>query len=250
MTLVKTGADWRLTSPWPARADYSTVEGLVGGLDNGKMTAIVADPAEDLRQYGLDKPVVTVEVGAGSTRATLEVGKPAEGATDRVYARDLSRPDGVRDSRSRWPTRSRSRRRTTASKDLFGFRPFNATRVEFTRGGKTLVFEQVKTDKGETWQETSPEKKTPDATAIDSALSAFSNLRADSFVDSTRATGLDAPVVVVKVTYGEASDRKTERVTFGKAGDAVYAVPDGEPGAAKVDATSFADALKALDALQ
>ncbi len=247
--LVKTGSDWRLTSPWSARADYSTVESLVGSLDSGKMTGIVADPAEDLRQYGLDKPAVTVDVGAGSTKATLAVGKAAEGETDRVYARDLSRPMVFTIEKSIADTLEKPAV-DYRDKDLFEFRPFDAARIEFTRDGKTLVFEQVKTDKGETWQETAPEKKTPDATKINSALSAFSNLRADSFVDSTRGTGLDKPVVVVKVTYGEATDRKTERVTFGKAGDAVYAVPDGEPGAAKVDATAFADALKALDALQ
>jgi hypothetical protein len=247
--LVKTGSDWRLTSPWAARADDSAVEGLLGSLDNGKMTAIAADPAEDLRKYGLDQPVVTVEVGAGSTKATLEVGKPAEGEKDHVYARDLSRPMVFEIEQSMADTLEKPAADYRA-KDLFDFRPFTATRIEFTRGGQTLVFEQVKTDKGETWQETAPEKKTPDATAINSALSAFSNLRADSFVDSTTGTGLDKPVVVVKVTYGEASDRKTERVSFAQAGGAVFAVPDGEPGAAKVDATSFADALKALDALQ
>jgi hypothetical protein len=248
VALAKTGGDWRLTSPWKARADYSTVEGLVGALDDGKMTAIVADPAEDLAKYGLDKPVATVEVGAGSTRATLEVGRPAEGATDRVYARDVSRPMVFEIEKSMADTLEKPVADYRA-RDLFDFRPFNATRVEFTRGGKTTVFEQVKTDKGQAWQETSPEKKTPDATAVNSVLSTFSNLRADSFVDSTRGTGLDSPAVSVKVTYGETSDRKTESVSFAKAGGAVYALHAGEPGAAKVDATAFGDALKALDAL-
>ncbi len=43
--------------------------------------------------------------------------------------------------------------------------------------------------------------------------------------------------------------KKEEKVTFGKVGGDVYAAVPGQPGAAKVDATDFNEALKQLDEL-
>ena len=40
IALTKEGNDWRMTEPWNARADFSTVEGLVGRLDSGEMQSI------------------------------------------------------------------------------------------------------------------------------------------------------------------------------------------------------------------
>ena len=41
--------------------------------------------------------------------------------------------------------------------------------------------------------------------------------------------------------------KKEERVTFGKVENDAYAARPGEPGAAKIDATDFNEAVKALD---
>jgi hypothetical protein len=244
--LAKAGGNWRLVSPWPARAEFGTVEGLIGRLESGRMAAIVTDQVEDPAKYGLDKPAATVEVVAGSSKATLEIGKAAEG--DKVYARDASRPVVFTIDKSLVDDVDKPAV-DYRQKDLFEFRPFNATRVEITRGGKTIVFEKVKGEKGETWQETAPDKKTPDSTKLESGLSALSGLQAASFVDSTRNTGVDAPVLTVSVSYGDGDAKKTERVAFGRSGGDVYASPDGEPGAAKVDTSAFDSALKALDAI-
>ena len=44
---------------------------------------------KDLAKYGLDKPSMTVTIGAGSAKTVLEVGKTEDGQT---YAKDASRP--------------------------------------------------------------------------------------------------------------------------------------------------------------
>jgi len=244
--LAKKGGTWRFVSPWPARADSGTIDILIGRLESERMAAIVAEQPDDPAKYGLDKPSATVDVVAGSSKATLEIGKPAE--NDKVYARDLSRPlvftidKSLVDQLNKPAVDYRQ-------KDLFEFRPFNATHVEITRSGKTLVFEKVKGEKGEIWQETAPDKKTPDSTKLESGLSALSGLKATSFVDSTRNTGLDTPVLTVSVSFGAGDAKRTERVVFGRSGDDVFASSEGEPGAAKLDTTAFDSALKALDAV-
>ena len=246
--LEKSGADWRLKSPLDARADYGTVEGVIGRLDGGRMNAIAAEGADvDLKAYGLDTPATTVTIGAGSATATLAIGRTTDDST--VYARDVSRPlvfavdKGLADELGKTAADFRQR-------DQFEFRPFNATRIEFVRGDRTDVFEKVEGEDGDTWRRTAPEEKDVDTTKMDAVLSAFSNLRAESFADSTRGTGLDRPAVVVSVRFGTADDQQAEKVAFGIAGDQAYAAPDGEPGAAKLDRASLDAALKALDAIQ
>jgi len=242
--LAKSGSDWRLKRPLDARAEYGTVEGVIGRIESGRMSAITAEgPDLDLKAYGLDEPATTVIIGAGSASATLEVGKADDG---KVYARDPSRPlvftidKGIADELDKDAGDFRQ-------KDLFEFRPFNVTRIEFVRGDRTDTFEKVKGDDGDTWRRTAPEEKDVDTSKMDAVLSAFSNLRAQSFVDSTGGAGLERPAVVVTARFGTGDDQRSETVAFGRAGDLAFAAPEGEPGAATLDATAFDAALKALD---
>jgi len=246
--LEKSGADWRLKSPLDARAEYGAVEGVIGRIESGRMSAITAEGGDlDLQAYGLDEPATTITVGAGSASATLAIGKAADDG--KVYARDLSRrlvftiDKGIADELDKTADDFRL-------KDLFEFRPFNATRIELVRGGRTDAFEKVTGENGDTWRRTAPEEKDVDAAKMDAVLSAFSNLRAASFVDSTRGTGLDQPTVVVSARFGTADDPRSETVAFGRAGDEAFAAPEGEPGAARLDAAAFDAALKALDEIQ
>src|SRR5439155_2674865 len=110
------------------------VEGLVGRLGTAQMKSIVtteASPA-DLKKYGLDKPQETVTLNVGSARATLQLGAKAEDNT--VYARDASRPvvmtveSALADDMKKGADEYRR-------KDVFEFRPFNATHIEFTGNG-------------------------------------------------------------------------------------------------------------------
>ena len=83
---------------------------------------------------------------------------------------------------------------------------------------------------------------------MDALLSAFSGLSVDGYVDAGTKTGADAPAAVVTARFDDG--KKEERVVFGRAGSDVFAVRAGEPGAAKVDAAKFDDAMKALDAIK
>ena len=92
LAIAKDGGDWKISKPVQTKADFGTVEGLVGKLQTLQMKSIAADQATpaDLKKFGLDKPEATVDIGAGSSRATLIVGGKATDTT--VYARDASKP--------------------------------------------------------------------------------------------------------------------------------------------------------------
>jgi hypothetical protein len=246
--LAKAGTDWRIVSPIQAAADFSTVEGLVTRLQSAQMKSLVAENADDLKQYGLAAPAATATVGAGSARATLAFGTTADG-TD-VYARDVSRAlvatvgeDLLTDIRK---TVADLRR-----KDVFEFRSYSANRVEVARGAETMAFEKVKgtgTDTTEKWRRVLPSAGDVDQAKVETFLSALTGLRAQSFADAKTATGLDSPVAVVTAKYDEG--KKEERVRFGRAGDDVLAARGDETGAARIDKAAFDEAMKALDALK
>jgi len=135
-------------------------------------------------------------------------------------------------------------------KDIFEFRPFNANRIEMTRGSDTVVLERVKgqgENAADTWRRVTPSAKDVEREKSDSLLSRLSNIRAASFVDSTAKTGLDKPALVVSVKFDD--NKKEEKVTFGQSGSDVYVSRPGEPGAAKIDAADFNDAIKSLEEL-
>src|SRR5262249_24608122 len=210
------------------------------------MKSIASDNATpaDLKKYGLDKPDATVNLNSGSSRATLVVGgKAAEGT---LYARDLSKPAVVTiegallDELKKSPDEYRH-------KDLFAFRPYNATHIELSRNGQTIVLDRQKgqgDNAPDKWHRAAPAGDI-DKDKMDTLLSKLSNMRAASFVDSTARTGADKPALVVTVKFDEG--KKEEKVTFGQSGSEVFVIRPGEPGAAKADSTDFNDVIKTFD---
>jgi hypothetical protein len=249
--LSRAAGEWKLARPIQAPADYGTVEGLIGRVQSAQMKAITAPDATDLKPYGLDKPAASVTFGLGSSRATLHIGGKAD-AAGTVYARDASRPmvftvDSTLLDDVKKPADQLRR------KDLFEFRAFNATSVQITRGTETLVFEKTRgqgKDAPEVWRQAKPAAKDVDAAAFDTFLTKLTNQRAQSFVEpgSKTKTGLEAPVLVVTVRFDDG--KKEEKVTFGRAGADVFAAMAGQPGAARLDATEFDDAVKAIEAIK
>jgi hypothetical protein len=243
VTLDKQGADWRVTTPFDARADFSAVEGILGRLNSTPMKSIAASEAtgKALKEYGLDKPSATIRVTSGSAQAGLAIGKSAgEGV---VYARDVSRPlvftidSSLADELKKPADEFRI-------KDLFDARAFNTTRVEVTRQGVTLAFEKDK----ENWKQVTPSAKAADTAKVEALLTALTNTRATGFEPKAAATGLDAPELTATLKFDEG--KQTEKVAFGKKGSDAFARRDGDTAAAKIDASTLDSIIKAFDALK
>ena len=247
--LRKADGEWSLVSPIEARADLGVTDGLVGRLSNGRMAAIEAESADAdrLEPYGLDDPRLTVTVGLGSSAATLLLGATAPDGT--VYARDGARElvftvDASLASELEQGVDEYRR------KDLFAFRPFNATALDIEHEGEAWAFalEEAEAEEDpDTWRRTAPGTAEVERADMDDLLAKLSNLRAESFEPSRDGTGLDAPAAVVTVTF---DDGERERVTVGRTGDDVFAVSGDEPGAARVNTRSWEDAIEALDPLR
>jgi hypothetical protein len=241
--VAREGTDWAIRSPIQARGDYSAVEALLSRLSSASMTEII-DPNSP-QSFGLEAPTATVTVGAGSARAVLELGSESDG---KLYARDRNRQLIVAVD----PSLAADVKKTVddlRAKDLFAFRSFNAVRVRLTRGGETFEFHKV-TGSGETpdkWQRVLDGKATDvSLTAIEDFLTKLAALRAQSFNTTTNATGNADSVLVAEVSY---DGDKFERVRFISGDKQVFGVRDGEAGVAVLDADSFSETMKALDAV-
>lgn len=241
---------WRVAAPVDARADSGTVESVISQLQTAQMKAAISDEpvAEaDLRQYGLARPPVVATLDAGGEPVKLEIGGDAE--SDTLYARNSARP-GVFTVENTVASDLRRAPEEYRRHDLFDFRAYNATKVELSRGGRTITFERVKGegDAGDSWRRTTPEPAADaDKAKVEALLAKLADLRADSFVQSTNGTGLADPALTAHVSYNDGKDE--EQVTFGRAGDAAYAAVPGDQGAARVDAGAFDEVLTALDEL-
>jgi hypothetical protein len=250
LQVSRTNSEWQLNQPVKARADYSAIEGLVTRVTTANMTKMVEQaPANGtlapavLAKYGLDKPAVTVTLGAGSGQATLALGKEEDGA---VYARDLSRPM-VFAVEPALLTDLKKSADEYRNKSPFDFRPFNLARLRITRGANTYEFQKVaaaEANQPDKWQRTinGGAAADVDAAKVEDLISKISNLRVESFVPKPAGQA----ELTVAASY---DDGKFERVRIGKTGADVIAAREGDPGGGRVDSANYEETIKALDAV-
>ena len=245
--LEKSGEEWKIVKPIQAPADFVSVNGLIGQLQSAQMTALKDQPEDlkDLAQYGLDKPAVVASIGTGTSTVKLELGKDADAGA--VWARDPAKA-AVFSMNNGVAAEMRKKVSDLRRKEIFDFRPFNTTRFEITRGNETRAFERVKgtgENAVDTWKQVSPTEKTVDSSNLEGALLEFSNLRAETFADRG---GPSAGAAVITVKYDDG--KKEERVTIAPAPSGALATRADQPGALKIEAGKYEEAVKKLDAIQ
>ena len=247
--LSRSGSDWKVVRPVPSRSDYSAIEGFITRLSSANMSKLVEENPKDVTKYGLDKPSMTVTIGAGSAKTVLEVAKAKDGET---YARDAARPMVFMVDTTLQGDLDKNFD-DYRKKELFEFRPFYLAKLravlDAPGGPKTYEFEKQKPatpSDPETWKVTrvGGASHTADQTAMDDLLNKLVAIKAESFVDEKAKTGLDKPALVVSASFDEG---KFERVRFGQVGEMAYGRRDGEAGIARIDSDSMRAAMQAFD---
>lgn len=248
--LARESTDWTVVKPAAARSDASVVESLLTRLATSNMATLVEENAADLASYGLDKPSLSVTVGAGSATTVLDVGK-TDG--DKTYARDQARRlvftldatlrgdlnKGFDDYRR---------------KDLFEFRSYNVDRLravlDAPGGPKTYAFEKVPPAKDtdpRVWRLTTSggAPRDVDAAAMEDLLAKVSALKVESFAAAGMKTGIDTPALAISASF---DGGKFERVRFGQVGERAFGARDSE-GAGAVERAAMEAAMRAIDAV-
>lgn len=240
--------DWRLTAPVDARADFTTVDGLIRRVLQAEMKAIASETADDLGQFGLASPRATVTFGTGSAQATLALGSETDDGAS-IYARDTSRDlvftldAALLEEVSKEPADLRM-------KDVFMFRSFNAVGFSLTIDGRTYTFAKTTPEATEenaspapVWTRTAPEAGDVEQGVLTGLLTSLSNLRADGFADRAQASGEE---LVVTARFGDIAAPSEETVTFRRSADVVHAIVPGEPGAAVIPTSDFDAAVATI----
>lgn len=238
LEFAKRDGEWDIRQPIDARGDYGVVQSVVERLASAEMQRIADPDPEDLGEYGLDDPAATIVVGTGSAQATLTLGRTEDAL---VYAKDSSRPM-VFAVAPTIETDLFKELEDFRRKDLFDSRSFTATRVEITRDGNMVTFEKTTKDDMDVWQRAGA--GTVETATMDDLLGQLTGLRAASF-EPARHPSLKSPVLTATIHF---SEDRMETVTFGRAGDTVYASRSDEPGTATIDTAAFDAAVKALEA--
>lgn len=241
--LVKNGDGWSLRQPVAARADAGAVDTLLSRLSSGQMQAVVADEPATLDVYGLAPARTTVTASAeGKVLARVLVG--ADSGDAAVHMKDDARPMVFTVDKTLAADLERA---VAAYRDarLFSLDTTSATRISVTRGEATQLFTRAAatTDAAAApvWSQTSPSPAVA-ADRIAEFASRLQTLRAESW--EARAPVGASPLATIAVT---SDGNVSETVRLVRGADAVFALRDAEPGAARLALSSVDELLKMLD---
>ena len=270
LSFTKDDDAWQYDGDDAFPADQEAVENLAEQVGSLAAIRVINDP-EDLSAYGLDEPALQATVTAGDeTAVTLLLGDVSDSYcyakrtdSDTVYTVSTDLPENLE---------SLELLDLAAIPDFPDLGTDTISSLTWERGGTTLTLtktEMAGTESGDSSADASSSSESAEetepawdvnGTAIPSDNSAFTSLMAQisslafdacydykGEADTLAECGLDTPVGVLTVTYGEG---ETLTLTIGAldgTGDSYYAQLSGDPAVYLLSADSV-DTLVSLSA--
>ena len=240
-----TSGSWQITEPKPFNADQSNVSSTLSSLATLNSERVIDDKPSDLKQYGLDPPVVEVDITTKDNRSQkLFLGDDSPTGSS-VYATRAGDPRVFTIA---------SYLKNAIAKNLNDFRdkrllPVNAdqiSRFELIHKGQTIEFGRNK----EEWQILQPKPLRADSTQVGELLSKLTDARmnlsgASDNTETPAAFASAAPVVTARVT----DPSGTQELQIRKTKDLYYAKSTAVDGIYKINtelAQSFDKSLEDL----
>ncbi|KPL19737.1 MAG: hypothetical protein AMJ92_02035 [candidate division Zixibacteria bacterium SM23_81] len=204
---------WQIIHPVRARADESAIQGIIDNLERAQIERVVAETADNLSDFGLQSPQVTVELEyAGGLRESLRLG-------DRNPTRSFVYSQ--RDPEERIFL-TQVALLTQAQKDLFDlrdrrvlfFEDSQVNELELQRGGEITKVRRSP----EGWTMEKPFQTRGDDSSIEALLRRLKGARVESFVEeqpgSLTEYGLHKPALTITLTLG--ADAAQKKLLIGK----------------------------------
>jgi hypothetical protein len=242
IVLTKSGSgNWQITAPKQFRADQSSVTSIASTLSSLNSERVVEDKASNLQNFGLDQPVIEVDLTAKDKTQKLLLGSdtPAGGA---VYAMLVGDP--------RLFTVA-SYTKTSLDKNLSDLRdkrllPVDAdkvTQIEVIQKKSDIEFGRNK----DAWQILKPQPMRADSVQVGDLVRDLTNAKMDlSTADAKKETSEfahAAPVATAKLT----DESGTQQLQVRKSKDTYYAKSTSVDGAYKIDSTLGKSLEKTVD---
>jgi hypothetical protein len=250
-TFSKVAGTWKMTEPVAADAEQADLEDFVNAFARLRADELVADKPADLKDYGLDKPLVRWSFLLGDKEVLgLLVGNPEDGP--RAYGK-LANSDLVflLDPKQTSRALAEYRNRTLWT----GLDAAQADRIDFQYAKNPFTLEKV----GNAWQIVGKPDDRISTEAVNDTLAALANLKAERTVEDKGADlklfGLDPPqlTIEVKLPFGKRvlqignpegeSKRFYARVVDGNRSD-VFVISEADAGKIVRDQKAFAAPTK------
>lgn len=210
---VKDGGDWKLTEPLSTLADKAAADEVLNKLDYGRIKAVAAESATDLKSFGLEKPAFSIDLFSGAEKARTGLVFSAV-KNNSSYGRDAVRPHIFEvDSLFIKPFR----------KNLFEFRDKHVINFEREAVNRISLFHSdslliVEKDTSGNWKLSSGEKVK--SWKISNFFSSITNLQAKKFAEEPAKNfaqfGLTNPQSRIELFNGQ---EKIAELVIGSAKD-------------------------------
>jgi hypothetical protein len=172
---------WLLTEPVRARTEQRSVEDVLDGLVEGKRERVIAEQADNLADFGLQEPSLTVEatVKDAATPTVLHIGARTPTFSG-YYARAGEQP-------TVWliPTSLQAKLDKTVfslrDKTVLALEEKQVKRIEVQHGEQHLAVERD----GDGWKLVAPLEAKADKTKITDLISAINGAKVKEFIEET-----------------------------------------------------------------
>lgn len=217
----RTEEGWRIIQPVDARGDEPIIQGIIRALQGAQMERVVSETGENLADFGLSPPQVSVELESeDGWKQTLHLGGRNPTGTY-VYAKKEGEPP-VFLTPVGLLTQAKKEVFDLRDKSLLAFEEAEVNGLTLRRGRQT-----VELNKGpQGWMLEKPLQVKGDESAVQSLLRRLKTARVKSFVEEEPEDlapyGLHQPWLTITLTLGP--DRAQKRLLVGKeSGDDRYA---------------------------
>lgn len=204
---------WQIIQPVRARADESAVQGIIDNLERAQIERVVSETAENLADFGLQFPQVTVELEyADGLRESLHLG---ERNPTRSYV--YSQKDGeerVFLTQVALLTQAQKELFDLRDKRVLFFEDSQVNELELQRGAEITKVRRCP----EGWIMEKPLQTRGDDSSIEALLRRLKSARVESFVEedpgSLTEYGLHKPALTITLTLG--ADAAQKKLLIGK----------------------------------
>lgn len=230
VVLTKSGSsDWQITAPKPLRADQSAVTAVVSTVSSLNSERVVEDKASNLQNFGLDQPVLEVDLTAKDKTQKLLLGTdtPPGGA---VYAMLSGDPRLFTVSSSAKNSLDKSLN-DLRDKRLLPVDADKISQIEVVRKNGDIEFGRNKDD----WQILKPKPMGADSAQVGDLIRDLTNAKMDlSSADAKQEASQFAHATPV-ATANLIAESGTQQLQVRKNKDTYYAKSSAVEGAYKVD---------------
>lgn len=198
---------WRILHPIDVEADETTVTNLINAIADTEISRVLDDPVQDPSLYGLNAPVVKLQVTLkdGKTLPPVLIGKDTPVGYS-VYLQKEGEPKLLLTPQA-FRLGMTKEVKDVRDKTILALKPEEVKKVEIHRQGEEILL--AKTDSG--WSLEKPVSGKADDSQVQTFLSSVQNMKAQDFVETPilepKEYGLDPPQLTVSLLSGDDNAR-------------------------------------------